>query len=57
MYINMICYSHSLFIIGAGLDDIMRNVADNIGEDFIDALTQELDTIFDDYANKFVGEI
>ena len=35
----------------------MRNVADGIGDDLIDALTEELDVIFDDYANKFAGEI
>ena len=46
-----------LFVSGVGLHDIMRNVADGIGEDLIDALTAELDAIFDDYSNKFVSEI
>ena len=46
-----------MVVAGVSLDDIMRTVADGIGEDLVDVLTEELDTIFDDYANKFVGEI
>ena len=58
MYICVRAYeSNFLFVSGVGLHDIMRNVADGIGEDLIDALTEELDAIFDDYSNKFVSEI
>ena len=51
------CFHSIICDRGVSLHEVMETLGDQLAEELLSNLTDELETIFSDYADTFVGEI